>query len=195
MKQELINIIKDNINGLSEKKKKGRKVGKLKFKSEVNSIPLIQYKNTYKILDENYVKIQGIKQYIRVRGLSQTPGEIVDFHVGMSHNHKFNIENMKEFDITEQLSMEDLTNIRYSFNMSKKLNKRFHSLPFYKLKKYVEYKANSEGIDVRFNLNGSINIAHFLMRDMGWRRSEPLFEPTNENTDVKSDLNVGSSLL
>ncbi len=33
------------------------------------------------------------------------------------------------------------------------------------------------------------------MRDMGWRRSEPLFEPTNENIDVKSNLNVGSSLL
>lgn len=41
--------------------------------------------------------------------MSQT--EIVekdDFHVGMSHNHKFNIENMKEFDITEQLKRETI---------------------------------------------------------------------------------------
>lgn len=71
MKQELINRIKDNISGLSEAKKKGRKVGKLKFKSEINSIPLMQYENTYKILDKNYIKIQGIKQYMRVRGLWQ----------------------------------------------------------------------------------------------------------------------------
>ena len=123
--------------------------------------------------------------------------------------------------------MEDLTNIRYSFDKGKKLNKRFHSLPFYKLKKYVEYKANSQGINVQFiepfdttktchrcgnvshvygreyrcskcgmvynrDLNASINIAHFLMRDMGWLRSEPS-RPMNENIDVKSNLNVGNS--
>ena len=40
-----------------------------------------------------------------------------------------------------------------------------------------------------------INIAMCGAIAMGWRRSEPLVEPTNENIDVKSDLNVGSSLL
>ena len=44
--------IKQNIKGLSVLKKKGRKVGKLKFKSEYNSIELNQYyaNPTYKLL-------------------------------------------------------------------------------------------------------------------------------------------------
>ncbi|MCD6380722.1 MAG: transposase [Candidatus Odinarchaeota archaeon] len=33
--------------------------------------------------------------------------------------------------------------------MSKKLNRRFHSIPLKKLQTYVEYKANLEGIEVR----------------------------------------------
>lgn len=159
--------------------------------------------------------------------------------IGQKENRKVNqevhiianeiIEYAKQFE-DPIISMEDLTNIRYNFNISKKLNKRFHSLPFYKLRRYIEHKANKEGIDVRLiepagttktchicgnvshvygreykctkcgmvynrDLNGSINIAHFLMREMGWRRSEPLFEPTNENIGVNPNLNVGSSLL
>jgi putative transposase len=46
--------------------------------------------------------------------------------------------------------MENLNGIRKSFNKSKKLNKRFHLLPFRKLQTYVEYKAFLEGIDVRY---------------------------------------------
>jgi len=46
--------------------------------------------------------------------------------------------------------MENLNGIRKSFNKSKKLNKRFHSLPFRKLQTYIEYKALLEGIDVRY---------------------------------------------
>lgn len=71
MKQELLNRIKDDVKRLSEKKKKGHNVGKLKFKSDTRSVPLKQYGNTYKILDDKYIKIQGVKQRIRVRGLSQ----------------------------------------------------------------------------------------------------------------------------
>jgi len=37
--------------------------------------------------------------------------------------------------------MEDLTGIRDNFDRSKKLNRRFHSLPFRKLQTYIEYKA------------------------------------------------------
>jgi hypothetical protein len=46
--------------------------------------------------------------------------------------------------------MEDLNGIRNSFKKSKNLNKRFHSLPFNKLQAYIEYKANLEGIGVRY---------------------------------------------
>jgi len=46
--------------------------------------------------------------------------------------------------------MEDLKGVRDNFEKSKKLNKRFHSLPFRKLQTIIEYKALLEGIDVRY---------------------------------------------
>jgi len=46
--------------------------------------------------------------------------------------------------------MEDLNGIRRNFKKSKKLNKRFHSLPFRKLQTIIEYKALLEGIDVKY---------------------------------------------
>jgi transposase, IS605 OrfB family, central region len=46
--------------------------------------------------------------------------------------------------------MEKLTGIRENFKKGKELNRRFHSLPFRKLQKMVEYKAKLEGIEVRY---------------------------------------------
>jgi IS605 OrfB family transposase len=46
--------------------------------------------------------------------------------------------------------MEDLNGIRSNFKKSKKLNRRFHSLPFRKLQAYIEYKALLEGIEVKY---------------------------------------------
>ncbi len=64
----------NNIRGLAAKKKKGnQKVGKLKFKSIIESIPLKQYGNTYKIKDKKYISIQGMGSRIKVRGLKQIP--------------------------------------------------------------------------------------------------------------------------
>ena len=70
VKQELIIQIINQIKGLSKLKKKGHKVGKLKFKSEFNSIKLKQYNVTHS-LRGNKFKIQGIKDHIRVRGIEQ----------------------------------------------------------------------------------------------------------------------------
>ena len=70
VKQELIGQIINQIKGLSKLKKKGHNVGKLKFKSEFNSIKLKQYNITHS-LRGNKFKIQGIKDPIRVRGLNQ----------------------------------------------------------------------------------------------------------------------------
>ena len=69
MKQELVQRAMDNIKGLHELKEKGFPVGRLKYKSRVSSIPLKQYNNTYKIIDSKYIKIQGIKQKLKVNGL------------------------------------------------------------------------------------------------------------------------------
>ena len=73
MKQSIVSRTMDNIRGLTRLKEKGRKIGALKFKSYVNAIPLKQYGNTYKILNEKYVRIQGISHKLRVNGLEQLP--------------------------------------------------------------------------------------------------------------------------
>ena len=72
MKQAVATQVKSNLLGLSELKKKGHKVGKLKFKSFVNSINLKQYKITHRIdFESNKISIQGIKKNIKVNGLNQ----------------------------------------------------------------------------------------------------------------------------
>jgi len=75
MKQELLDRTKDSIKGLSTLRRNGHNVGGLKFKSEINSIPLKQYGNTYWIIDKNHLHIQGIKQSLRVRGIFQIPND------------------------------------------------------------------------------------------------------------------------
>ena len=73
MKQGLHDRIKQDIYDLAEKKKKGQKVGHLKFKKSVQSIPLKQYNNTYYIEFPNKIHIQNITGWIKVRGLKQLP--------------------------------------------------------------------------------------------------------------------------
>jgi len=46
--------------------------------------------------------------------------------------------------------MENLNGICKSFKKSRKLNKRFHSLPFRKLQTIIEYKALLQGIEARY---------------------------------------------
>jgi len=72
MKQEIIGRAKDNIVGLSKLKKKGRRVGSLKFTGRVRSIPLNQYGITYWI-NGSKIHLQKLKQPLRVRGLRQIP--------------------------------------------------------------------------------------------------------------------------
>jgi len=46
--------------------------------------------------------------------------------------------------------MENLNGIRSNFKKSKKLDRRFHSLPFRRLQTIIEYRAILEGIEVRY---------------------------------------------
>lgn len=70
MLQDVYAQVKQDISSLAAKKSKGRKVGRLKFVSEVNSINLKQIGNTYDIRS-NGVKIQGFKRLLKVFGLKQ----------------------------------------------------------------------------------------------------------------------------
>lgn len=60
--------VKTNICNLSKAKSKGIKIGGLKFKSEVNCIPLIS--GSYKIKDKTHITIPGFKN-LKVYGLEQ----------------------------------------------------------------------------------------------------------------------------
>lgn len=73
MKQGILNRMSENIKSLAAAKKKGRKVGALKFTSSVTSIPLMQANITYKIKSAHKIKIQGIPGDLYVRGMEQIP--------------------------------------------------------------------------------------------------------------------------
>lgn len=76
VKQNILRNLKSEIKGLSTNKSKGKNIGKLKFKSFCNSIPLKQHGVTYKIdFDGNRIKIQNIKKSLYVRGLKQIPSD------------------------------------------------------------------------------------------------------------------------
>lgn len=78
--QSVQNQLTQNIVALSNKKKKGKnKVGKLKFKSEYNSINLNQYGQTHDIRENNRLKILGIKKPIKVFGLEQIKNKDYEF--------------------------------------------------------------------------------------------------------------------
>jgi putative transposase len=140
MRQSLIKRTVDNIRGLIQLKENGRKIGKLKFKSEIQSIPLKQYGNTYRILDDKYIRIQGIKQKIRVNGLDQIPEEIDIANGTLIHKHgdyylyittyqtiEKSIVPIRQlgidFGIANQMTFSDGIQIQYSISINKKLRK------------------------------------------------------------------------
>lgn len=66
--------LKQNIQSLNHRKQKGYKIGKLKFKSEYNSIDLSQYNNTHAIKNGKF-RICGFKNLFKIHGLNQIKPE------------------------------------------------------------------------------------------------------------------------
>lgn len=84
MKQSLKTKIFSSICTLYTLKSKGQKVGRLKYISELKSIPLKQYGVTYKIeFEHSRIRLQGVKQKLRVSGLEQIQenSEIANAHL------------------------------------------------------------------------------------------------------------------
>jgi len=73
MRQSIVDRSQQAIRGLAVKKKRHR-VGALRFTSRVSSIPLKEHGRTYDVRGER-VKIQNIKQPLRLRGTNQIPGD------------------------------------------------------------------------------------------------------------------------
>ncbi|HWY09697.1 MAG TPA: transposase [Bacteroidia bacterium] len=78
IRQGVLEQLKQNILSLSKSKKKGNKVGKLKYITSYNCINLSQFSSEGKTgtfrFKGNGIKIQGIKQYLRVNDLKQIEG-------------------------------------------------------------------------------------------------------------------------
>ncbi len=73
VKQEIADRLRDNLRALAKLKESGHRVGALKPKRFVNSIPLKQYGVTYGLdFARNRVRIQGLGEF-RVLGLHQIP--------------------------------------------------------------------------------------------------------------------------
>ena len=150
MRQSIISRAQDNIRGLSERKKKGYKIGKLKYKSEVQSIPLKQFGNTFKILDSKYITVQGLKQKLKVIGLKQIPEGADIANGNLIHkngNYYLSITTYQEktkqmpavesvgidFGLSKQLTLSNGTAIQYMVPVSPKLRKLARKLSKQKL--------------------------------------------------------------
>ena len=78
MKQSIVDSVKTNISNLSKAKKKGLKVGRLKFKKECNEINLKQFGQTYAIKGKNKIRVQNIG-VLTISGLEQINLDEVEF--------------------------------------------------------------------------------------------------------------------
>ena len=72
VKQAIVSRIGDSLSALKALKNRGNRVGRLRYTKEVDSLPLKQYGNTHKIVDESTVYIIKIGQ-VTVKGLQQIP--------------------------------------------------------------------------------------------------------------------------
>ena len=70
-KQGIKDKIGDSLNALHQLKLNGHKVGRLKFKKEINCINLKQFGVTHRIKSLHRVELQGFKQSFYVYGLDQ----------------------------------------------------------------------------------------------------------------------------
>ena len=74
LRQTIKKGIQDSIRVLATRKKRGYKVGGLKFIQCLSSLDFKQFGVTHKILFHNKVKIQGVKGELKVNGLDQIYG-------------------------------------------------------------------------------------------------------------------------
>lgn len=72
VKQAIVSRVGDSLSALKALKSNGRKVGGLRYVKEVNSLPLNQYGNTHRVINDTTMHIVKIGR-VKVRGLRQIP--------------------------------------------------------------------------------------------------------------------------
>jgi putative transposase len=139
MKQSIRTRLWGSLRSLKSRKEKGHKVGRLKFKSEVNSIPLVQYNKTF-FIKENKVRIQGLKKWLKVNGVEQIPehSDIAcatlvrkgqDFYINVTtyqDNQELQVPNISigiDFGCETQLTFSDGTKVEFQVPTSKRIKR------------------------------------------------------------------------
>nr|WP_240900379.1 transposase [Sulfuracidifex metallicus] len=106
------------------------------------------------------------------------------------------VEYAKQFP-SPVIVMEKLTGIRGSFKKGKKLNRRFHSLPFRTLQKMVEYKAKIQGIEVAYinpkNTSRTCHRCGYITQTDGREYHCPKCGLTY-NRDLNASINIARAL-
>ena len=141
MKQSLKTRLFNSMSSLKALKNNGYKIGRLKFKGRLNSIPLVQFNKTFFIDKENSkVGLQGWKPWIRVVGLDQIPdnAEIANATlVRKVNDYYFHITTFTEtverivpeasigidFGCQTQMSFSDGTKVEFQVPISKRLRR------------------------------------------------------------------------
>lgn len=141
MKQSIKTRLFNNLVSLKALKGKGFKVGRLKFKKQINSIPLVQYQKTFDIdFEKSRIRIQGLKPWIKVIGIKQLKDNIEianativkkvnDYYINIT---TFELKDKKELDdysigidfgCETQLTLSNDIKIKFQVPITKKLKR------------------------------------------------------------------------
>lgn len=141
MRQDIKSRTFGSLKALKQLKQNGHKVGWLKFKKRVNSVPLRQLGRTFDLDAKNSrIRIQGLKGWLRVRGLEQVTKEkeianatLVrksgDFYINVTTFEDKQEQNIPEqaigidFGCETQLTLSDGTKLEFQVPVSKRLKK------------------------------------------------------------------------
>lgn len=140
MKQGIKTRLFNNLSALKVLKGKGYRVGKLKFKNVINSIPLKQFNKTFS-LKKDKIRIQGLKSWLKVRGLDQVPKDVEfananlirkdkDYYLKITtfiNKQEISVPNTSigiDFGCETQLTFSNNIKVKFEIPISKKL-KRF----------------------------------------------------------------------
>ena len=165
MRQGIVQRTWTNLKSLSTKKENGEKVGRLQFKSSVDSIPLNGFggnsKNygagEYDIdLERNRIRLQNLKPWIRVNGLKQIPknAEIANANLVRKHGDYFllvttflpkkEVKNDRaigmDFGCATQMTLSNGIKIKFGVDVPKKIRKLDQKLARQRLANPKHYK-------------------------------------------------------
>lgn len=159
MKQGILFRIQNNIKGLSVRKKKGAKVGRLKFVKEINSIPLC---NQTFVIKGNKVRLQKHKQWFQIRGVEQLGKEPdircgtlirkpsgIYLHVCIAVEKTESVPTIAniglDFGVKDHLTFSDGTKINFSAkDQEKKIRKAHKNISRKQSKSHNWYKAKRQ---------------------------------------------------